>query len=93
MGKYRVIHTFHDSESDTTHVSGSFYETSDEKKAQTLANYIHVPATEKVVETISPELEALHVEAKELKVKGYTKMDVEGLTKAIEAVKAKKASE
>lgn len=87
MSKYQVLKSFIDKNSNTGYNEGSTFSSDDEERIAFLASngYLHAP-----VEIVD---ESLLTEAKELKIKGYTKMTEENLRKAIEAVKAKKASE
>ena len=89
MRKHKVLKSFTDKESNIGYNEGNTFSSDDEERVAFLASkgYLFTPTEEKQVD------EALLLEAKELKIKGYTKMTEENLRKAIEAVKAKKASE
>lgn len=89
MRKYKVLKSFTDKNSNIGYNEGNTFSSDDEERVAFLADkgYLQFIPPEKKVD------ESLLVEAKELKIKGYTKMMEEDLLKAIEAVKAKKASE
>ena len=91
MGAHRVIKAFIDKETGKGYNEGSTFTSDDVERVTFLINkgYLLGEASTKKEEID----EKLLAEAKSLKVKGYTKMDEESLREAIDAAKAKKASE
>ncbi|MEG0258462.1 MAG: hypothetical protein RR595_05740 [Lysinibacillus sp.] len=89
--KYKVLKPFVDSESDAYFAIGSLFSSSNLEREEELGKQGFLQITENY--SFPKVDESLLAEAKMLKIKGYTKMTEENLIKAIEAVKAKKASE
>lgn len=87
LQKIKVLKSFIDKNSNIGYNEGSTFSSDDEERVAFLIGngYLHAP-----VKKVDGSLLA---EAKELKIKGYTKMSEESLIAAIEAEKAKKASE
>ncbi|MER2039711.1 MAG: hypothetical protein ABS944_16310 [Solibacillus sp.] len=87
----KVLRPFVDRESGAYFAIGSLFSSSNLDRTNELGEkgFLQVEGKD-----IKPKVEdSLLAEAKDLKIKGYTKMTEENLRKAIEAVKAKKASE
>lgn len=87
MLKYKVLKSFIDKTSRVGYNEGSTFSSDDEERVAFLFDKGYLHGSVKKVDN------SLLAEAKALKIKGYTKMSEENLRKAIEAVKAKKASE
>lgn len=88
---HKVLKPFVDGESGAYFAIGSLFSSSKLGRANELEKQGFLQVDEK---NIPPKIdEALLAEAKTLKIKGYTKMTEENLRKAIDAVKAKKASD
>ena len=86
---YKVLKSFIDINTGIGYNRGSTFSSEDAARASFLGNqgYIQAPTSEIEID------KTLLAEAKELKIKGYTKMKEEELRAAIDAENAKKESE
>lgn len=89
MDSYQVLKSFIDNETGKGYNEGSTFTSPDAERVSFLASqgYIQAPTSESEIDR------TLLAEAKELKIKGYTKMTEEELRAAIDAKNAKKESE
>ncbi|MBM7607569.1 hypothetical protein JOD29_000813 [Lysinibacillus composti] len=95
--KYKVLKSFIDSVTGIGFNIGNTFESTDSERVSYLASkgYIYKPEEQKQTKENQDEivLDELKAKAKELSIKGYTKMSEEELTAAIDAAEAEKASE
>ena len=89
--KHKVLKPFVDSESDAYFAIGSLFPSSNLAHEKELSKKGFLQINDK--DSLPKVDEAFLAVAKQLKIKGYTKMSEESLIAAIEAEKAKKASE
>ena len=91
MDSYQVLKSFIDKSTGKGYNEGNTFTSTDAERVSFLGNqgYIQAPTSEIEIEIDK----TLLAEAKELKIKGYTKMKEEELQAAIATEKAKKESE